>query len=205
MRDPAKNYEFGLCLQIDQITFDCYEVAFDKDNTDLFSLKDKWTTNLRVRDNEAYALDGQQDWNAFQGGLSQTCVIENDVETNDCTLSFEFQRGFETGDYFDSQLNTQHFGATAVIATMTSIDENGVRERKTSDLMSALLMSFPQFDEVAIPEDILDTLTDEDNWPQEKTKSSYEPKEWWQGRWEIYLVIIVGFLAFWIIQKYRQK
>ena len=40
------------------MTFDCYEVSFDKDNTDYFKIADKWTSNLRVRDNEAYALDG---------------------------------------------------------------------------------------------------------------------------------------------------
>ena len=89
-RDPLLNYEFGLCLEIDLITFDCYELSFDKDNTEFFSLNDKWATNLRVRDNEAYALDGQQDWMAFNGGLSQTCKIVNEVETNECTLTLEF-------------------------------------------------------------------------------------------------------------------
>ena len=203
-RDPLLDYEFGMCLEIDLETFDCMELSFDKNNVDYFKLEDKWTTNLRVRDNLPYALDGQQDWNAFNGGLSQYCKRVNNVETNECTLTMDFQRNFLTEDAYDLQLDTSKFGATAVIATITTINASGVRQRQTSPMMAATLMSFPQFDEVAIPEEILETLTDEENWPQEKTKYDYESKEWWQGRWEIYLVIIAGFLAFWVFQKYRK-
>ena len=91
----------------------------------------------------------------------------------------DFQRKFLTEDAYDLQLDTSKFGATAVIATITTINASGLRQRQTSQMLAATLMSFPQFDTVAIPEDILDTLTDEENWPQEKTKYDYESKEWW--------------------------
>ena len=90
---------------------------------------------------------------------------------------------------------------------MTTTNANGVRTRRTSDMMAATLMSYPYFDEVAIPEEILEQLTDEESWPQEPSKpgEDLEEKEWWQGRWEIYLVIIAGFLAFWVFQRYRRS
>ena len=96
-----------------------------------------------MRDDESYALDGQQDWNAFQGGLTQRCEQVAGVETNDCTLTWDMQRNFLTDDYYDLQLDTEKFGATPVIASKTTIDSNGVRKRTTSDMMAATLMSYP--------------------------------------------------------------
>ena len=48
---------------------------------------------------------------------------------------------------------------------MTTIDADGVRKRHTSDIMAATLVSQPYFEQVAIPDDILDELQDEDQWP----------------------------------------
>ena len=89
-RDIDFSYEFGLCLEIDLITFDCYEVSFYKYDTEYFSLKDKWTTNLRVREDAPYALDGQQDWNAFSGGLTQSCIELDGSNYDECTVTLEF-------------------------------------------------------------------------------------------------------------------
>ena len=84
-----------------------------------------------------------------------------------------------------------------MIVTLTEIDELGVRNRKTSDIMTASMMSFPYYDDILIPEEILEGLV-EGKEETEMKKWRYEKKEWWQGRWEIYLVILGASLAFWL-------
>ena len=100
------------------------------------------------------------------------------------------------------KFDTESFGATGVIVTMTEIDAAGNRNRKTSDIMAATMMSRPYFEEVSLPEEVLDALQSEE--PEEPKKWQYEKKEWWQGRWEIYLVILGAALAFYLFKKYRK-
>ena len=98
--------------------------------------------------------------------------------TNDCTLTLNFQRLFDTGDYYDLKFDTEAFGATGVIVTMTEINALGIRNRKTSDIMTATMMSWPYYDAILIPEEVLTALVD-DKEETDPTKWRYEKKEWW--------------------------
>ena len=65
-----------------------------------------------------------------------------------------------------------------MIVTMTEINALGIRNRKTSDIMTATMMSWPYYDAILIPEEVLTALVD-DKEETDPTKWRYEKKEWW--------------------------
>ena len=98
IRQPEMNYEIGLCLAIDKVTYDCFQAKFDDfDDRRTFSLVDHWTTSKRLTKSDSYAIDEQQDWNALKNGMTLTCSEEENKE-NECTLILDYSRAMLTGD-----------------------------------------------------------------------------------------------------------